>query len=63
MRKEKGLPSLVDLMTFEVERVVCAAAIALRNLSIDDRNKELVGKFLMRHCLLCLSLEVKSLVA
>ena len=44
VRKEKGLPSLVDLLTYEVERVVGAAATALRNLSIDERNKELVGK-------------------
>ena len=43
VRKEKGLPSLVDLLTYEVERVVGAAATALRNLSIDERNKELVG--------------------
>lgn len=43
MRKEKGLPSLVDLLTYEVERVVGAAATALRNLSLDERNKDLVG--------------------
>ena len=43
VRKEKGLPSLVDLLTFEDERVVGAAATALRNLSVDERNKELVG--------------------
>ena len=28
----------------EVDRVVCAVATALRNLAIDQRNKELVGK-------------------
>lgn len=44
VRKEKGLPILVDLLTVEEERVVGAAARALRNLSIDERNKELVGK-------------------
>ena len=27
----------------EVDRVVCAVATALRNLAIDQRNKELVG--------------------
>ncbi|XP_052220762.1 splicing regulator ARVCF-like isoform X3 [Dreissena polymorpha] len=48
VRKEKGLPSLVDLLTFEEERVVGAAATALRNLSIDERNKELVGKYAMK---------------
>lgn len=44
VRKEKGLPSLVDLLTIEEENVVEAAARALRNLSIDERNQELVGK-------------------
>ncbi|XP_045175328.2 splicing regulator ARVCF-like isoform X4 [Mercenaria mercenaria] len=48
VRKEKGLPSLVDLLTYEVERVVGASATALRNLSIDERNKELVGKYAMK---------------
>ncbi|ESO97461.1 hypothetical protein LOTGIDRAFT_114795, partial [Lottia gigantea] len=48
VRKEKGLPHLVDLLAFENDRVVCAAATALRNLAIDDRNKELVGKYAMR---------------
>ena len=28
----------------EVDRVVCAVATALRNLAIDQRNKELIGK-------------------
>jgi hypothetical protein len=27
--------------------VVCAAATALRNLALDDRNKELIGKYAM----------------
>jgi hypothetical protein len=27
----------------EVDRVVCAVATALRNLAIDQRNKELIG--------------------
>ncbi|XP_048241638.1 armadillo repeat protein deleted in velo-cardio-facial syndrome homolog isoform X7 [Haliotis rufescens] len=48
VRKEKGLPNLVDLLTFENDRVVCAAATALRNLAIDERNKELVGKYAMQ---------------
>ena len=54
MRKEKGLPSLVDLLTYEVERVVGAAATALRNLSIDERNKELVGKVTVPILQICL---------
>jgi len=44
VRKEKGLPSLVDLLTYEDIRVVGAAARALRNLSIEEQNKELLGK-------------------
>ena len=46
VRKEKGLPILVELLRMEVDRVVCAVATALRNLAIDQRNKELVGKSL-----------------
>jgi len=48
VRKEKGLPILVELLRMEVDRVVCAVATALRNLAIDQRNKELVGKYAMR---------------
>lgn len=48
VRKEKGLPILVELLRMEVDRVVCAAATALRNLAIDQRNKELIGKYAMR---------------
>jgi hypothetical protein len=43
VRKEKGLPILVELLRMEVDRVVCAVATALRNLAIDQRNKELIG--------------------
>ena len=39
-----GLPILVELLRMEVDRVVCAVATALRNLAIDQRNKELIGK-------------------
>ena len=46
VRKEKGLPILVELLRMEVDRVVCAVATALRNLAIDQRNKELIGKVL-----------------
>ncbi|XP_014235898.1 catenin delta-2 isoform X1 [Trichogramma pretiosum] len=48
VRKEKGLPILVELLRMEVDRVVCAVATALRNLAIDQRNKELIGKYAMR---------------
>lgn len=46
VRKQKGLPILVELLRMEVDRVVCAVATALRNLAIDQRNKELIGLFL-----------------
>ena len=47
VRKEKGLPILVELLRMEVDRVVCAVATALRNLAIDQRNKELIGIFIL----------------
>lgn len=51
VRKEKGLPILVELLRMEVDRVVCAVATALRNLAIDQRNKELIGMFaITSHC-------------
>lgn len=46
VRKEKGLPILVELLRMEVDRVVCAVATALRNLAIDQRNKELIGRMI-----------------
>ena len=45
VRKEKALPMLVDLLSSENDRVVCATATALRNLAIDEKNKELVGQY------------------
>jgi len=48
VRKEKGLPVFVELLRMEVDRVVCAVATALRNLALDQRNKELIGKYAMR---------------
>ena len=47
VRKEKGLPILVELLRMEVDKVVCAVATALRNLAIDQRNKELIGIFFL----------------
>ena len=44
VRKEKGLPILVELLRMEVDKVVCAVATALRNLAIDQRNKEHIGE-------------------
>lgn len=43
MRKEKGLPILVELLRSDVDKVVRAVAIALRNLAMDKRNKDLIG--------------------
>lgn len=43
MRKEKGLPVLVELLRSDVDKVVRAVAIALRNLAMDKRNKDLIG--------------------
>ena len=40
----QGLPIFVELLRMEVDRVVCAVATALRNLAIDQKNKELIGK-------------------
>uniref|UniRef100_A0A8C1WFH3 Catenin (cadherin-associated protein), delta 2a n=1 Tax=Cyprinus carpio TaxID=7962 RepID=A0A8C1WFH3_CYPCA len=46
--KEKGLPILVELLRIDNDRVVCAVATALRNMALDVRNKELIGKYAMR---------------
>lgn len=57
VRKEKGLPILVELLRMEVDRVVCAVATALRNLAIDQRNKELIGKFILFINMFCVTLK------
>lgn len=44
VRKERGLPVLVELLQSETDKVVRAVAIALRNLSLDQRNKDLIGE-------------------
>ncbi|NXV58625.1 CTND1 protein, partial [Molothrus ater] len=44
LRQEKGLSSIADLLSHDSERVVKAASGALRNLAVDLRNKELIGK-------------------
>ncbi|XP_077955006.1 catenin delta-2b isoform X9 [Gasterosteus aculeatus] len=48
VRKEKGLPILVELLRIDNDRVVCAVATVLRNMALDIRNKELIGKYAMR---------------
>lgn len=49
VRKEKGLPILVELLRSDSDKVVRAVAIALRNLSIDRRNKDLIGTNRQQH--------------
>lgn len=44
VRKEKGLPILVELLRMDNDRVVCSVATALRNMALDVRNKELIGE-------------------
>ncbi|XP_041467114.1 catenin delta-2-like isoform X3 [Lytechinus variegatus] len=48
MRKEKGLPILVELLRMKNDRVMIAVAKALRNLAMDPRNKDLIGKYGMQ---------------
>lgn len=47
VRKERGLPVLVELLRMDRDGVVCVVATALRNLAIDQKNKELIGKYAM----------------
>lgn len=47
VRKERGLPVLAELLRMDREKVVCVVATALRNLAIDQKNKELIGKYAM----------------
>ncbi|CAI2352274.1 unnamed protein product [Caenorhabditis sp. 36 PRJEB53466] len=53
VRVEKGLPVLVELIRLPEDFVVCAVSTALRNLSIDPRNRELIasGKYALRDLL------------
>uniref|UniRef100_A0A1I7XF99 Armadillo/beta-catenin-like repeat protein n=1 Tax=Heterorhabditis bacteriophora TaxID=37862 RepID=A0A1I7XF99_HETBA len=48
VRIEKGLPVLVELIRLKEDYVVCAIATALRNLALDQRNRELIGKYALR---------------
>jgi hypothetical protein len=45
VRKEKGLPILVELLRMDNDRVVSSVATALRNMALDVRNKELIGAY------------------
>ena len=44
VRKQEGLRPLFELLTVEQEYVVRAVALCLRNLSLEDRNKQLTGE-------------------
>ncbi|KAG9332268.1 hypothetical protein JZ751_015429 [Albula glossodonta] len=47
LRQEKGLPMMTELLAHENDRVVRAMSGALRNLAIDARNRDLLGKHAM----------------
>ncbi|XP_067837573.1 catenin delta-1, partial [Heptranchias perlo] len=47
VRQEKGLSHIAERLTHDNNRVVKAVSGALRNLSLDARNKELIGKHAM----------------
>ena len=44
IRKEKGLPDIIDRMRTDNDRIVRNVAISLTNLSQDLKNKDLIGK-------------------
>ncbi|XP_029626772.1 catenin delta-1 isoform X6 [Salmo trutta] len=49
VRLEKGLPMMAELLAHGNDRVVRAMSGALRNLAIDNRNRELLGKHAVPH--------------
>ncbi|KAM6972649.1 catenin delta-1 [Aplochiton taeniatus] len=49
LRQEKGLPIITELLAHGNDRVVRAMSGALRNLAIDARNKDLLGKHAVPH--------------
>uniref|UniRef100_A0AC35U4F1 Fibronectin type-III domain-containing protein n=1 Tax=Rhabditophanes sp. KR3021 TaxID=114890 RepID=A0AC35U4F1_9BILA len=51
VRTEKGLPILVELFRVPDQKVVCSVTTALRNLAMDQRNRELIGKYAMKDLL------------
>uniref|UniRef100_A0A8C2XMJ1 Catenin delta 1 n=1 Tax=Cyclopterus lumpus TaxID=8103 RepID=A0A8C2XMJ1_CYCLU len=58
VRLEKGLPMIAELLAHGNDRVVRAMSGALRNLSIDRRNCQLLGK----EVLLCIQMSYKVLL-
>ncbi|KAG7265563.1 hypothetical protein CRUP_005095 [Coryphaenoides rupestris] len=49
LRQEKGLPMMTELLAHSNDRVVRAMSGALRNLAIDARNRDLLGKHSVPH--------------
>ncbi|XP_042341027.1 catenin delta-1 isoform X2 [Plectropomus leopardus] len=49
LRQEKGLPMMTELLAHGNDRVVRAMSGALRNLAIDSRNRDLLGKHAVPH--------------
>uniref|UniRef100_A0A672ZAD3 Catenin (cadherin-associated protein), delta 1 n=1 Tax=Sphaeramia orbicularis TaxID=375764 RepID=A0A672ZAD3_9TELE len=49
LRQEKGLPMMTELLAHGNDRVVRAMSGALRNLAIDARNRDLLGKHAVPH--------------
>lgn len=47
VRLEKGLPMMAELLAHGNDHVVRAMSGALRNLAIDNRNCELLGKIVV----------------
>ncbi|XP_054709799.1 catenin delta-2-like isoform X2 [Uloborus diversus] len=52
IRKQKALPILVELLRMSNDRVVCASARALRNMTIDARNRDLIGSYALKDLVL-----------
>ncbi|KAM4604273.1 catenin delta-1 isoform 2-T3 [Polymixia lowei] len=49
LRQEKGLPMMTELLAHGNDRVVRAMSGALRNLAIDARNRDLLGRHAVPH--------------
>ncbi|KAL4640627.1 catenin delta-1-like isoform X1 [Arapaima gigas] len=49
VRQEKGLPMMAELLGHSNDRVVRAMSGALRNLALDPKNRELLGKHAVPH--------------
>uniref|UniRef100_A0A8D3ALA4 Catenin (cadherin-associated protein), delta 1 n=1 Tax=Scophthalmus maximus TaxID=52904 RepID=A0A8D3ALA4_SCOMX len=49
LRQEKGLPMMTELLAHGSDRVVRAMSGALRNMAVDARNRDLLGKHAVPH--------------